>query len=521
MSLVNNIHAHTIMRAASGQSAHASASVKGAETGSLEDFIGAVLQQVNKAEAATKNTKTQQTETAGPSTDVQEAVEKVAARLNIDPKDPKAAEKITDALSSIADGADPALTSDLSSEFATIIQAVDDSSHIDDDMLSQIEDALQGLMDNPDMTPEQLAAFSDNLVKDLKAKGIPDATILEYIDTLNLPIGEQAAALSPPASDDALSASLASLVPAAVNPFSSDAAPSTTDMPMDGTDKDVAAPLLAAVKAAGTGDFSSELPADTAADVELPMPQQVVAPKKHVAAKPDVSADAAKIDAVPAPEVKADATPKAVPTPKAEAQTSTLALVNAMASGDDNYTQQQMGVQNNDLNSLQSMMGLRGDAAQNNMINYFQPDQKMAASTIQMIAIQMQQNAANKSSTFSMQLEPADLGRLDIEMTFEKSGGVKAHVSAERPETLSMLQRDSHQLNRILQQAGLDVDDGGLTFDLRQETAQQDNSAYGQDGRGRSAAYNDGYKSGSNMLQAQIAANAMGYVSQSGVNIMV
>ncbi len=515
MSLVNNIHAQTIMRAASGQPAHASASVKGAETGSLEDFIGAVLQQVNKTETATKNNQTEKTTTAGPSTDVQEAVEKVAARLNIDPKDPKAAEKITDALSSIADGADPALTSDLSSEFATIIQAVDESSHIDDDVLSQIEDALQGLMDNPDMTPEQLAAFSDNLVKDLKAKGIPDATILEYIDTLNLPIGEQAAALSPPASDDAVPASLASLVPAAVNPFSSDAAPRATDMPMDGTDTDIAAPLLAAVKAAGTGDLSSELTADTAGDAELPMHQQASATKKHV------SADTTKIEAVPSPEVKADATPKAVPAPKAEAQTSTLALVNAMASGDDNYTQQQTGMQTNDINSLQSMMGLRGDAAQNNMINYFQPDQKMAASTIQMIAIQMQQNAANKSSTFSMQLEPSDLGRLDIEMTFEKSGGVKAHVSAERPETLSMLQRDSHQLNRILQQAGLDVDDGGLTFDLRQETAQHDNSAYGQDGRGKSAAYNDGYKSGSNMLQAQIAASAMGYVSQSGVNIMV
>lgn len=535
MSLVNNIHAQMVTKAANA-SAGASMNVAGKQTdaGSLEDFIGVILKQVNQADTTKttaspdKNkTATNAATAADAPADVKEAVEKIAARLNIDPADPQAAEKIAEALLDTAAGANPALTADLSSEFATLIQAVSDNSQIDETLLGQIENALQVVMNDPEVKEKDLIAFSDNLVKELKAKGIPDATIAQYIDMLQLPIGEQAAALVPPASADQLPVTPASLVPAAVTPSSSDASPLASGN-ADGTDVDSAASLLAAVQAAGTGDLPS-LAADdaTTSDAAIPViktPEdgiaKPVATEHKAAEKPVVAAAKPAIDTSVPADVKTAEAPKPEASAKADARaTSTLALVNAMASGDDNFASGlNTTALDNSFTGLQTLVGAKTEGV-NNFINYMSAD-KMPASTMQMIAIQMQQNAASKTSTFTMQLEPADLGRLDIEMSFDKSGSVKAHVSADRPETLSMLQRDSSHLNRILQQAGLDMDDGALTFDLRQDhQAQQDNNAYGQNGRGKSA-YHDGFRS-QDIMQAQIAVSAMGHISQSGVNIMV
>lgn len=144
-----------------------------------------------------------------------------------------------------------------------------------------------------------------------------------------------------------------------------------------------------------------------------------------------------------------------------------------------------------------------------------------SAATTQMIGLQMSRNAASKIDTFTMQLEPADLGRLEVQMNFGKDGAVSAKLIADKPETLSLLQRDSAQLERILQQSGLEVADGALSFDLRDQSQQSLYEGQGHDredfyaGRGDQA-----HKQDATMI-AQVAIEAAGYVSQSGVNIMV
>jgi flagellar hook-length control protein FliK len=99
--------------------------------------------------------------------------------------------------------------------------------------------------------------------------------------------------------------------------------------------------------------------------------------------------------------------------------------------------------------------------------NSFSANRTVAAQNIQMIALQVQRNAAAKVDTFTVQLNPAELGRLDIKMKFDKDG-MKLHMTADNAETLTMLQKDTQQLERLLQQSGIQADSGSMTFDLRQ-----------------------------------------------------
>jgi chemotaxis protein MotD len=61
-----------------------------------------------------------------------------------------------------------------------------------------------------------------------------------------------------------------------------------------------------------------------------------------------------------------------------------------------------------------------------------------------------------------------------VRLNVDDNGKVTSHLVVERSETLDLLRRDQPQLERALQQAGLNTD-GGLQFSLRdQNSAQRD-----------------------------------------------
>lgn len=68
-----------------------------------------------------------------------------------------------------------------------------------------------------------------------------------------------------------------------------------------------------------------------------------------------------------------------------------------------------------------------------------------------------------------VQLEPAELGRVEVRLEFTQDHRITAVIAADRPETLDLLQRDSRGLERSLQDAGLRLGADGLSFSLRQE----------------------------------------------------
>ncbi|HYF08678.1 MAG TPA: flagellar hook-length control protein FliK, partial [Acetobacteraceae bacterium] len=69
----------------------------------------------------------------------------------------------------------------------------------------------------------------------------------------------------------------------------------------------------------------------------------------------------------------------------------------------------------------------------------------------------------------SLVLEPAELGR--VEVSIERSGATaQIRVTAERPETLLLLQRDARELDRLLGQAGIGDEGRALSFGLAADT---------------------------------------------------
>ncbi|MBP2298793.1 flagellar hook-length control protein FliK [Azospirillum picis] len=95
------------------------------------------------------------------------------------------------------------------------------------------------------------------------------------------------------------------------------------------------------------------------------------------------------------------------------------------------------------------------------------------------IAVHIKKHAADEVDQFTINLHPAELGRIDIKLDIAPDGRVNAIVAVEKAQTLELLQRDSRGLERALQDAGLQTDSNSLNFSLRGE-----GNPFSSDGRG-------------------------------------
>lgn len=87
-------------------------------------------------------------------------------------------------------------------------------------------------------------------------------------------------------------------------------------------------------------------------------------------------------------------------------------------------------------------------------------------SVIEQVSLQLNRNAKSGTDQMSLQLHPADLGTINVKLTFAADGSVSGTVTASNADTLAMLQKDSRSLERALQDAGLRADPGSLQFNL-------------------------------------------------------
>lgn len=86
------------------------------------------------------------------------------------------------------------------------------------------------------------------------------------------------------------------------------------------------------------------------------------------------------------------------------------------------------------------------------------------------VAVQIKKAIGQGADHIKIQLKPAELGRVEVKLEVTEDGRAMAIVSAERPETLDLLQRDASGLRQALQDAGLSTDSNSLSFNnLRNE----------------------------------------------------
>jgi hypothetical protein len=88
------------------------------------------------------------------------------------------------------------------------------------------------------------------------------------------------------------------------------------------------------------------------------------------------------------------------------------------------------------------------------------------------VALQVQRATQDGNDKISIQLRPYDLGRVDVQLEFNNDGKLRAKVTADSIQTLELLQKDSRNLERALQEAGLKTDQSSLSFSLRDDNDQ-------------------------------------------------
>jgi flagellar hook-length control protein FliK len=99
----------------------------------------------------------------------------------------------------------------------------------------------------------------------------------------------------------------------------------------------------------------------------------------------------------------------------------------------------------------------------------------------------MAKAAAAGTSEITVHLRPVELGSIEVKLDFGQDGQIRAAITAEKPQTLELLQRDSRDLEKALQDAGLQTGSNGLSFNLRGQ-----GGGHGQQGRQQNFQQNFG-----------------------------
>jgi flagellar hook-length control protein FliK len=101
------------------------------------------------------------------------------------------------------------------------------------------------------------------------------------------------------------------------------------------------------------------------------------------------------------------------------------------------------------------------------------------------VAVQIQKSIGQGNDRISIQLRPAELGKVEVRLDVGSDGRVTAVITADRADTLDLLQRDARILQNSLQDAGLRADSNSLSFELKgngQSFADAHQDSSGKDG---------------------------------------
>ncbi len=99
---------------------------------------------------------------------------------------------------------------------------------------------------------------------------------------------------------------------------------------------------------------------------------------------------------------------------------------------------------------------------------------------VDQVMVQINKAVGGGVDKISIQLKPDSLGRVEVQLKMGQDGKVSAVVTADKQDTLDLLQRDAKGLEQALKDAGMDLAEENLSFNLRGEEnrdADEDQSA--------------------------------------------
>ncbi len=133
----------------------------------------------------------------------------------------------------------------------------------------------------------------------------------------------------------------------------------------------------------------------------------------------------------------------------------------------------------------------------------------LAQSPVDQVQLKITQALNSNLNTIKINLHPAELGAVDVDMDVDHEGNTKIRIIADKAETLQLLKQDSQHLVKSLSEIGVKADAGSLQFSLRGDGQGQQDFANAQNGSGNNNNQTN---------QQQAAAVAGNYSRFSNIN---
>jgi flagellar hook-length control protein FliK len=329
-----------------------------------------------------------------------------------------------------------------------------------------------------------------------------------------------APAASPPAEANSAENAVKTESPGSPSDAANSAAAAPAAQQSDAAEANTAAPQapapiqtsVATAQAPSPPPTTEAPPPDLATLSARPAPVEGQAPTPQRASKADTQRGAKSFEAVveggngEAPSVNAAQTQKSAPaaaTASKDAGSSLLAL-QADAPEIPAPTAQQSGT---------PLAQAAAQAQQAASIDHTAAVRATPAAA--QIAREIVRRFDGDNTTFDLRLDPPELGRVEVRLDVSRDHRVTAVISADSPQALADLARNARELEQMLNDAGLQLSDSGLSFDLRQGS--EGNADSGDtNSRGRSAESGD-----ATQQQASTAARPLGFERWRGVRVDV
>ncbi len=110
------------------------------------------------------------------------------------------------------------------------------------------------------------------------------------------------------------------------------------------------------------------------------------------------------------------------------------------------------------------------------------PQQSMQSSVAEQVSVKITKALQAGQDRITIRLNPAELGRVEVKMELAFDGRTTAIVTADNRDTLDMLRRDSSDLQKALEEGGLQLSDKDMQFNLRGEEGQMAEDGDGKNG---------------------------------------
>lgn len=147
-----------------------------------------------------------------------------------------------------------------------------------------------------------------------------------------------------------------------------------------------------------------------------------------------------------------------------------------------------------------------------------QPQQAARNKVIDQVSVQINKAIKAGADRINIRLFPTDLGRVDVRLEVANDGRTVAVVTAEKPETLEMLRRDSDSLAKALADAGLDMEAGDLNYNLKgQDEGKEQKSVADGSANADETVEDDALDT--NLMDQAMAAHEMGVLHNGRVDV--